>query len=660
MMKKSHKRFFAAGVSAVIAVSASTSIPFNTFQAEAASAEFSDVNQNTYFSEAVLHLTQQGVINGFADGTFRPNQVVTRAQAAFILASALGLDTKTVNNPGFKDVQAGDWYYGSVAALVEKGIMNGVDQEYFLPGKQVTRAEMAKMLSLGYNLKAASTKTNFTDVPEKSWFSGYVSAITENAITSGISSTSFAPGQSVNRGQMAAFVYRAENQSVKEEDGEPDSEIAVPPSQDNGTSTPPGGSTPPPSQDNGGSTAPAEGLVPELAVLFGAAFTYGSTGFFFESEKVNPIYFQLSNETVSKPSAGSTLAEGLVPYTGSAEIKNVQAGQYIQIYEADSNGKIIAFQQHQITQSEIKNFNHYRFVYDKTSASNTIKINFNAKLSAETLATTQFNEVLDLLQITNEGDLQDYNKADIESIKWDTTVEDNPLLVMNFKSPITFAPSHKLQAEFLDTVHYLDDTGKDVGNFTFSPSSSEAVKVEHLVRLAFSPDSDKVAYHVSNYLSEFDANNTIQNLIYINKENYMKEIQRNANTITNYASLQTVIDEANKLPYLKMAYVYFSSNGANKLRLEFSEEVWLDQLISGTDFVINVPESDVKSRNITAYTSNTAETKSNVFYLTFDGPAIPHDGYAEVYFTPSGAAKVKDIDQNSLPSITLGGTYPGF
>lgn len=547
MMKKSYKRFLAAGVSAVIAASAfSTSIPFNTLQAEAASVEFSDVNQSNYFSEAVLNLTQQGVLKGFADGTFRPNQVITRAQAAVILASTLGLDTKTVTNPGFKDVPAGVWYYGSVAALVEKGIMNGLDQEHFLPGKQVTRAEMAKMLSLGYNLKAARTKTNFTDVPEKSWFSGYVSAIAENAITTGISSTSFAPGQSVNRGQMAAFVYRAENQGVKEDGGEPDSEVVVPPSQDNGTTTPPGGSTPPPSEDNGGSTAPVEGPAPELAVLSGTGFTLGSTAIFLESGTVNSTYYRLSEQSVSTPSVGSTLPEGVIQFTTSTEIKSVQAGQYIQVYEADANGKVLKFKEVQITSQDIMTRNFHRLVYDySSSAINSISVKFNTPLSDATLSKLTVDELVNVLQITNEGSEADFDKSNIDSIEW-VVVDTNTELILKFKTEVPLSSKRIIELNFANQAIVFQPTPTNqLGGILSRVNSTDLLELEHLVKLASSTEAPRLADYVGDWLITFQGKNLINNYIQANNPNYLMAIKNNADQITDFSSLQTVIDAAN-------------------------------------------------------------------------------------------------------------------
>ncbi|MFD2444215.1 S-layer homology domain-containing protein, partial [Bacillus sp. CGMCC 1.16607] len=210
-MSKSYKKFLAASVSmAVVASTVAPVVPFNVLSAKAAGKDFSDVSSDKYYYDAVLSLSGKGVINGFPDGTFKPDAEVTRSQAAVIIATSLGLKDAAVKNPGFKDVKEDKWYYKSVAALVEKGIISGFDKETFKPDNTVTRAELAKMLTLAYNLKASTSKSSFTDVPEDKWFANFVNTLVENKITQGTTATTFAPGKVVTRGQMAAFVHRAE------------------------------------------------------------------------------------------------------------------------------------------------------------------------------------------------------------------------------------------------------------------------------------------------------------------------------------------------------------------------------------------------------------------------------------------------------------------
>ena len=175
-----------------------------------ASASFSDVSTTYNFYDEVMNLSARGIINGFEDGTFRPGDNVTRGQAAKILAGILGLDTKNVKNPGFKDVPTSHPYYGAIAALANAGIISGYEDDTYRSGEPVQRNHMAKILAGAFKLNPSSESTNpFTDV--RSDYKNYILALYENGITTGKTATTFDGASNVTRGQLAAFVVRAEN-----------------------------------------------------------------------------------------------------------------------------------------------------------------------------------------------------------------------------------------------------------------------------------------------------------------------------------------------------------------------------------------------------------------------------------------------------------------
>ncbi len=114
-------------------------------KAAAASSPFTDINQYTDHYNDILKLySQGGVIKGFADNTFRPDVNVTRGQAAKMLATVLKLDTKNIQDPYFKDVPKGSEYYKYVAALQNAGIMSGYSNGTFMPNEVITRANLPK------------------------------------------------------------------------------------------------------------------------------------------------------------------------------------------------------------------------------------------------------------------------------------------------------------------------------------------------------------------------------------------------------------------------------------------------------------------------------------------------------------------------------------
>jgi len=189
----------------------STLIPSLTLEVEASGSYF-DVKASHDHHDTIMELSNRGVLRGFKDGSFQPEKAVTRGQAAKILAMSLDLDMKNVSNPGFKDVTKSNEYFGPIAALVEKGIFSGKEDGTFQPNEKLTRAHMAKVISLAYGLPIQELTSNpFKDVDENdTWYTNYLSGLIRHKITTGTTNTTYSPYEVVRRGQLASFVVRTE------------------------------------------------------------------------------------------------------------------------------------------------------------------------------------------------------------------------------------------------------------------------------------------------------------------------------------------------------------------------------------------------------------------------------------------------------------------
>jgi hypothetical protein len=93
---------------------------------------------------AVLH----GVIDGYPDGTFRPGNDVSRAQAAKILVLGKAWPLVSPPIPSFTDVPPGDWAYSYVETAVQHTIVTGYPDGTFRPAEPVSRAQLSKMTAL--------------------------------------------------------------------------------------------------------------------------------------------------------------------------------------------------------------------------------------------------------------------------------------------------------------------------------------------------------------------------------------------------------------------------------------------------------------------------------------------------------------------------------
>lgn len=111
-------------------------------------ADFTDVPPDSTYFRYIETAYLRGVIGGYTDGTFRPNSPVTRAQAAKMLVGARGWGEIRPATPTFSDVPSDHWAYGYVEAAASRGVIGGYTDGTFRPNNQVTRAQLSKMLAL--------------------------------------------------------------------------------------------------------------------------------------------------------------------------------------------------------------------------------------------------------------------------------------------------------------------------------------------------------------------------------------------------------------------------------------------------------------------------------------------------------------------------------
>ena len=216
-MKKSIKKKFLAYSSAVLF--ASTAVAFVAeVPAHAATNPFSDVSATNTHYQAITTLYADGIVTGVSSTQFKPSQAATRGETALFLAKALGLNTTDVKNPGFTDVPTSSKYYGAIAALHAQGIVGGYGNTY-KPEGTLTRAQIAKMLTLGFELtQATGTTTKFTDVNKlkDAATKQYIQTLIDYNITRGTSATTYSPSQNLTRAQLATFLFNAINEATEE------------------------------------------------------------------------------------------------------------------------------------------------------------------------------------------------------------------------------------------------------------------------------------------------------------------------------------------------------------------------------------------------------------------------------------------------------------
>jgi beta propeller repeat protein len=171
---------------------------------------FSDVHPGDYFYVPVMYLASRGVISGYADGTFRPSNLTTRGQLAKIIVLGEGWAIDTSRGPHFSDVPPGAVFYDVIETAVNHGIISGYADGSFRPGNNVTRGQLCKIIVRAQNWAPDTTGgPHFSDVPPDAVFYDVIETAFHHGIISGYADGTFRPGNSATRGQIAKIVYGA-------------------------------------------------------------------------------------------------------------------------------------------------------------------------------------------------------------------------------------------------------------------------------------------------------------------------------------------------------------------------------------------------------------------------------------------------------------------
>lgn len=173
-------------------------------------ASFSDVTSSHKNQAAIEYLVKKGVLQGYSDGTFKPDQTVNRAELLKIFIEGQNITpNETTYKNCFPDVKS-DWYAKYVCYAKEKGWVQGYSDGTFKPEQTVNKVEAIKMLIESYKLTkisgTASTEL-YADTDINEWYGKYILIAKEKALLeeTGID---FHPADGMKRASIAENLYR--------------------------------------------------------------------------------------------------------------------------------------------------------------------------------------------------------------------------------------------------------------------------------------------------------------------------------------------------------------------------------------------------------------------------------------------------------------------
>lgn len=165
-----------------------------------------------HFAEKELKLLMEnGLMNVDENNHIYPDQVITRAEAAEILFKSIPMTLSIPENPGFTDVPETHPSYMAIAKLTEAGVF--AKNKSFNPDAPLTRVQMAKIITLAFQLKGPETPLTFADVAASHWGNPYVNAVITSQVMSTYDNGKFGVNDSISRAQFAVDFVKAVEKS---------------------------------------------------------------------------------------------------------------------------------------------------------------------------------------------------------------------------------------------------------------------------------------------------------------------------------------------------------------------------------------------------------------------------------------------------------------
>jgi parallel beta-helix repeat protein len=170
-----------------------------------ADSYFADISSSAWYTYYVNYLYTRGVIRGYSDQTFRPNNPISRAELLKIVLLAQNIPLIETHESPFLDVPSEQWFTDYVHTAFHQGLISGFAGNFFAPHQTITRAEAIKIIltAAGF-IEYQATSQHFADVPPHTWFYPYI----EYAVSRGIINEDqfFRPNAPITRAEIAKII----------------------------------------------------------------------------------------------------------------------------------------------------------------------------------------------------------------------------------------------------------------------------------------------------------------------------------------------------------------------------------------------------------------------------------------------------------------------
>lgn len=186
---------------------------FSTIASPALAATgFSDLSETHANYTAIMDLQERGIIGGYPDGTYKPDQTVNRVEALKIILLGAGVDVETANGTAvFTDTNQNEWYAKYVNKAVSLKIVEGYPDGSFKPSNTINLVEALKIVQLANEIDLSDTDVSsdpFADAYAGQWYAPYLQYAKDKNLVDADALNKIYPDRGMTRGMLAEIIYR--------------------------------------------------------------------------------------------------------------------------------------------------------------------------------------------------------------------------------------------------------------------------------------------------------------------------------------------------------------------------------------------------------------------------------------------------------------------
>lgn len=185
-------------------------VPLTTVASKPALAAFRDVPDNFWAKRPIEYLATLGIMSGYPDKTFRPNDSLSRGELATLLVKAKGFEVKMAKESTFWDINRHSWVSPYVEVAVKRKYVKGYPDGSFAPNQKITRAEAATVFAKfsGLFVKPKASQKVFPDVDKNHWAAPAILVGKKAGLYAYLSGKDFGPKKYLSRAEAAEILSK--------------------------------------------------------------------------------------------------------------------------------------------------------------------------------------------------------------------------------------------------------------------------------------------------------------------------------------------------------------------------------------------------------------------------------------------------------------------